>query len=56
MEKRMADKDRPVNWTIVRERLLRGANQRQGTSLTVYEAHYLLQLLVNLAMHSSRSS
>jgi hypothetical protein len=51
-----ADQDRPVNWTIVRERLLRGANAPGGISLTVYEAHYLLQLADNLAMHSSGRS
>jgi len=40
-----------ANWTLVRERLMLGANAPGGIPLNVYEAHYLLQLLQNLATH-----
>jgi hypothetical protein len=43
----------PVNFTQLRDKRLRGANDPGGTRLSVYESHYLLQLIDNLATHSS---
>jgi hypothetical protein len=49
----MLDDTKPVNFTLLRDLLVCGANNPQGARLTVYESHYLLQLVDMLSQQAS---